>query len=210
MWELQCLAQSVDYFEVNLWLALYGVCIEAKQVIIKNKIKCCKNTNHGVGLLGPRLTSSHWWLDISHVLNETIHTRLSLCFTSFFVLGGKSCWFLTDSLVLLKAWTDEAFPPAASRGNVHAPLLLWCWIVLIFCFYLMVFIPHQVLQGHMTPTAFTHFTCNRFFSFFPFNLWWMTMFLKCNQRLTMLKVQLKARLAPLEARSGPRTEGRIT
>lgn len=51
-----------------------------------------------------------------------------------------------------------------------------------FAFSLMIFISHQVLQGHMTPSAFTQFTLT-IFSFFPFNLWWMTMFLKCNQGL---------------------------
>lgn len=80
MWELQCLAQSVEYFEVNLWLALYGVCIEAKQVIIKKKIKCWKKYKHQSWFTWTQtLPLLHWWLDISHVLSETIHTHVCPC-----------------------------------------------------------------------------------------------------------------------------------
>lgn len=100
-----------DYFEVNLWLALYGVCIEAKQVIIKNKIKCCKNTNHGVGLLDLRLTFSP--LVTGHFsCSEWDHSHVCHCVSPLFVLGGKKWWlvfFLFFFNVLLKVWTDKAF-----------------------------------------------------------------------------------------------------
>lgn len=91
LWELQCLAQSVEYFEVTLWLALYGVCIEAKQVIIKKNKMLEKNINARVGLLELRLPLFHWWLDISHVLSETIHTHVCpyLYLISLFVLGWE-------------------------------------------------------------------------------------------------------------------------
>lgn len=114
-----------DYFEVNLWLALYGVCIEAKQVIIKNKIKCCKNTNHGVGLLDPRLTFSP--LVTGHFsCSEWDHSYTSVTvFHLYLFWEGKVVFLFVFVFYLMFYWRFGLTKPFLPTGDHdHVPLLL--------------------------------------------------------------------------------------
>lgn len=132
-----------DYFEVNLWLALYGVCIEAKQVIIKNKIKCCKNTNHGVGLLDPRLTFSP--LVTGHFsCSEWDHSHMSVTVFHLYLFweGKVVVWFFFND-VLLNICIDDTF--STHRWPWSCSFIAW----MLNCINLFndVF-PHQVCRWH--------------------------------------------------------------
>ncbi len=130
LWELQCVALPVDYFHVNLWLDLYGVCINPNE-----KINCWKIHRSLVYLsrswnfisLSPFANECHnvvcrVWVSI-HValwviLNERIHC-----------LEKSSTWTLTFILSLMP------FPATEKRRTSWNPELKWC---IIYVFFLLI------------------------------------------------------------------------
>lgn len=193
-----------DYFEVNLWLALYGVCIEAKQVIIKNKIKCCKNTNHGVGLLDLRLTFSP--LVTGHFsCSEWDHSHMSVTVFHLYL-------FWEGKVVVIFFGFFYCFIESLDWQSIFYPqetmtLFLYCFNAELCLIFFNDFFPHQVFQVTWRKVLLLKaIYINHFSPPFP---------LTCDH---VLKVQPKANYVkgaaettgPLEARSGPQTEGRIT
>lgn len=113
LWELQCLAQSVEYFEVTLWLALYGVCIEAKQVIIKkNKMLEKKYKRQSwftwtqttsFPLVTGHLSCSEW---------DHTHSCLSLPVPHLFICVGVGRLWLNCFMSSFSRCTTGFFPPS--------------------------------------------------------------------------------------------------
>lgn len=90
-------------FEVNLWLALYGVCIEAKQVIIKNKM-LEKNINTRVGLLELRLylfSIGDWTFLMFWVRPYTLMSVPACTSSLYLYWGGKVILFYFFNLIYL-------------------------------------------------------------------------------------------------------------
>lgn len=225
MWELQCLAQSVDYFEVNLWLALYGVCIEAKQVIITKENKMLGKNIDRVGLL--ELTSSSsvtghsvmfWMRPFTHCVCPCLY----LCHFIFFgvenvtenwcfqQLKGIFCC-LTALFFYFYFLSQAQFP---TWNALLSPRFWHC-----FNLYKNSF-SHQDLQVVRKLLApkfrFFFFLINKPFPFSPLVLWWRLTFAallkalcQCNCATAAVAAALVAAVA-LQVQYGPQTEGRIS